>query len=95
MSWNPNCNNPTERQRSRTSISSIVASPYSFNGLFTALRECMQLEEEIKSAKSDGISPDLSSTFFRSYGRNPRHARTLKQGRGNDKIQKLDFFLKR
>ena len=79
------------QQWSRTPISNIVTSHYTFNGFVTALRESMQLEEEIKSARSDGLSTRPSGTFFQQYGRNPRYVRTLKQVRGDKNIQNRTF----
>lgn len=72
---------------SRIPISNIVTSHFTFNGFVTALRESMQLEEEIKSARSDGTPSRSSGTFFQQYGRNPRVVRTLKQGNRNVRVQ--------
>ena len=59
------------QQWARTPISNIVTAQYTFNGFVTALRESMQLEEEIKSARSDHRRPPPNCTFIQHYGSNP------------------------
>ena len=61
---------------SKTPKSNIVAAQYSFNGLITAIREHMLLEEEILSVSRRPTDIQHSSAddiFVQQYGRNPRY----------------------
>ena len=61
---------------SKTPICNIVTAQYSFNAFITALREHMQLEEEILSVsrRTMDIRHSIADdTFVQQYGRNPRY----------------------
>ena len=61
---------------SKTPISNIVTAQYSFNGFITALREHMQLEEEIQSVSGRPTSirhSHANDTFVQQYGRNLKY----------------------
>lgn len=56
-----------------TPIRNIITAKYTFNGFVTALREHLQLDNELSSFSSlHGVrqSP-REGTFFQRYGRNP------------------------
>ena len=59
-------------------IGNIITAKYSFNGFVTALREHLQLENEVNVANpsfnGSRLNP-VDGTFHSQYGRNPKHVR--------------------
>ena len=76
----------------RNPISNIITAQYTFNGFLTALRENMQLEEEIKLTQWDKHTCSPDGTFIQQYGTNSKHVRNFKQGSRSDKPQGFRSF---
>ena len=71
-------------------ISNIITSRYTFNAFVTALRESIQLENEINLVSrpsAQTLLPATEDTHYQRYGRNPRSVRkfgpTQRDGRNN------------